>query len=206
MFHSKNGLFFCRLNDSGEVRIIKTRDGKMPDPDTNPPESAVTLTENEWASVVCSVSKGGDDHARWMRARRFHGTEFSELQPSGADETPQPLTAEDEEWLNAPLGTPRPAELSLMAENDILKKHGCFTRSRYTGFGADAQDCTCCGAIQNGHGGIHNAGCALAKIFHQPEAISEANTLVGVKLNNADGTDTVLTNDEYWQRLHVAKV
>ena len=94
MFHSKNGLFFCRLNDSGEVRIIKTRDGKMPDPDTNPPESAVTLTENEWASVVCSVSKGGEDHARWMRARRFHGTEFSELQPGGADETPQPITAE----------------------------------------------------------------------------------------------------------------
>ena len=37
MFHSKNGLFFVRLNDTGEVRILKTRDGKMPDPDTNPP-------------------------------------------------------------------------------------------------------------------------------------------------------------------------
>ena len=76
MFHLKDGLFFVRLNDTGEVRIIKTRDGKMPDPDTNPPEWAVTLAENEWASVVCSVSADGEDHARWMHARRFHGTDL----------------------------------------------------------------------------------------------------------------------------------
>lgn len=76
MFHSRNGLFFCRLNDTGEVRIIKTRDGRMPDPDTNPPEWAITLPENEWASVVCSVSAAGETSARWMCARQFHGTEL----------------------------------------------------------------------------------------------------------------------------------
>ena len=78
MFHSKEGLFFCRLNDSGEVRISKTLDGKMPDPDINPAEWAITLAENEWSSVMCSVSALGETSERWRAARLFHGLFESE--------------------------------------------------------------------------------------------------------------------------------
>ncbi len=84
MFHSKDGLFFCRLNDTGEVRIIKTRDGKFPDPDTNPPEWAVTLAENEWASVVATVSADGESYDKWMAARVFHGLTLADFAKKGS--------------------------------------------------------------------------------------------------------------------------
>ena len=86
MYHSKNGLFFFRLADSGEVRIVKTRDGKMPDPATNPPESEVTLTAGEWAEMVCFVSKDGWNPNRWRRARHFHGTDLPVERPELKDE------------------------------------------------------------------------------------------------------------------------
>lgn len=83
MFHSKDGLFFCALGQ-GAVRIIKTSDGKWPytrstdkvnEAETNI-TCDVTLEENEWASVVCSVSQDGETYERWMQARRFHGTDL----------------------------------------------------------------------------------------------------------------------------------
>ena len=102
MFHSKDGLFFFRLQPQGEVRIIKSTDGRLPD-ETNT-AWAVTLTENEWASVVCSVSDAGENHARWMRARRFHGTDlpFGEHELKGAFQ--EDITAEQKEWMDAPAG------------------------------------------------------------------------------------------------------
>ncbi len=85
--------------------MIKTSDGKEPFsrsfPDSDKVETNivcdVTLPENEWASVVCSVSKAGETAERWRAAREFHGTELSDLQPSGLDE----------EWMNVPMGTPK---------------------------------------------------------------------------------------------------
>lgn len=204
MFHLRDGLFFARSNAT-DVCIIKTTDGKMPwrksraagEPfDTNI-VFELTVPENEWASVVCSVSVDGENHGRWMRARRFHGTDLPFAVHELKDAIEAPLTPEQREWMDAPMGPPRPSEISLKAENELLKKHGRFTRERYTGFGENAQDCTCCGAIQNGHGGLHAPGCALAKILYQPESIVKDNALVGVKLNNADGTETLLTLAEY---------
>lgn len=130
MFHSRNGLFF-QATGQGNVCIIKTSDGKEPYsrsfPDSDKVETNivcdVTLPENEWASVVCSVSAGGEDHARWMRARRFHGTElpFSEHELKGAVQ--EELTQEQREWMNAPLGpveewTPTPAQIATHRASD----------------------------------------------------------------------------------------
>lgn len=115
MFHSRNGLFF-HATGQGNVRIIKTSDGKEPvsclaaDPDRVETNIVcdVTLPENEWASVVCSVSKDGETASRWDQARRFHGNEIpfpaAILTPAAPEEK---LTAEDEEWMNAPMGTPK---------------------------------------------------------------------------------------------------
>lgn len=86
MFHLRNGLFFERLQ-GGHVRIIKTYDERDVRPDNVVLD--ITVPENEWTSVVCSVSKAGETLERWKEARQFHGTEFSELQPSGEGEEPK---------------------------------------------------------------------------------------------------------------------
>lgn len=65
-YHSRNGLHFERLWD-GSVRIFM-----KPRVDDEPVELAV-LPENEWASVVASVSESGENYQRWMEARLFHG-------------------------------------------------------------------------------------------------------------------------------------
>lgn len=109
MFHSRNGLFF-HATGQGNVRIIKTNDGKEPvsclaaNPDRVETNIVcdVTLPENEWASVVSSVSKEGETASRWNQARRFHGTKIPI--PAAPEEK---LTAEDEEWMNASMGTPK---------------------------------------------------------------------------------------------------
>lgn len=131
MFHSRNGLFF-QATGQGNVAIVATNDGKAPfsrsAPDSDKVETNivcnVTLPENEWASVVCSVSKDGEDATRWNMARRFHGTEIS------IPEAPaEKLSAEDEAWMNAPMGTPKPEDLNsaeklLVAIDDFLGKLG----------------------------------------------------------------------------------
>ena len=72
MFHAKEGLFFERIV-KGSVRVIKTYDGRAPRADNVVVD--LDIAENEWASIVASVSKLGEDHDRWMQARRFHGLE-----------------------------------------------------------------------------------------------------------------------------------
>jgi putative heme degradation protein len=59
-FHSRDGLFF-RRNEDGSVSIIASQ------------STAVRLAENEWASVVASVSAEGETHERWQAVRDFHG-------------------------------------------------------------------------------------------------------------------------------------
>lgn len=105
MFHSRDGLFFQR-EGSGSVRIIKTSDGKEPREDTNSTNILfmLVLAENEWGSVVCSVSKAGEDYARWMRARRFHGTDLPFAEHELKRTTQEELSPEQREWMDAPMG------------------------------------------------------------------------------------------------------
>ncbi len=70
MFHARDGLFFQAVG--GSVRVIKTSDGH--EPNGANVVCDVTLPENEWASVVCSVSAVGETAGRWREARVFHGT------------------------------------------------------------------------------------------------------------------------------------
>lgn len=126
MFHSRDGLFFAR-DHTGCVRIIKTSDNKNPREDTEGTNILfmLVLGENEWASVVCSVSKDGEDYARWMRARRFHGTDL----PFGEHELKniapaEELTPGQREWMDAPAGplepewVPTQAEINANRESD----------------------------------------------------------------------------------------
>ena len=79
MYHLRDGLFFARSNAT-DVCIIKTTDGKTPwrqsreagQPfDTNI-VFELTVPENEWASVVASVSVLGENSQRWNAVRDFH--------------------------------------------------------------------------------------------------------------------------------------
>jgi hypothetical protein len=68
-FHTKQGLWFERTPEDG-VLVTKT------DVQGNNPEMAVTLTADEWASVVAHVSAYGEDRLSWETARKFHAGEF----------------------------------------------------------------------------------------------------------------------------------
>ena len=72
MFHYKDGLFFERQDD-GSVNIIKTSDQKEPTADNVVFRTSVD--SNGWASVVASVSKGGEENGRYYEALAFHNEE-----------------------------------------------------------------------------------------------------------------------------------
>ena len=62
------------------------------------------------------------------------------------------------------------AELNREAERQtktiiLLKHYGSFVRERYTGFGPNAYDCSCCGAIMNGGNRKHASTCELARVL-----------------------------------------
>lgn len=67
-FHTHDGWYWRRRSD-GSVAIIVTESAK----DGAPIVREHYLPENEWASVVASVSRDGETHDRWMAARNFHG-------------------------------------------------------------------------------------------------------------------------------------
>lgn len=64
-FHARDGWYFRREND-GSVRILA--------PDSLGPgaHQVVTLDADTWASVVASVSGGGETSESFQAARRFH--------------------------------------------------------------------------------------------------------------------------------------
>jgi hypothetical protein len=73
-FHNRDGWFYKRL-DNGVVRISHV---------LHPPifgrlVEQFCIPENEWASIVCSVSEAGETSERWMAARRFHGLRDSTI-------------------------------------------------------------------------------------------------------------------------------
>lgn len=78
-FHWRDGWFFKRMDD-GSVRISKLAvrvdsiGGKH-----DKIEAHGTIPPAEWASIVCSVSKGGETRERWLAQQAFHdGTEQPE--------------------------------------------------------------------------------------------------------------------------------
>lgn len=70
MFHFRDGLSFGRLPD-GSVLISKTE----PTGDVDIETFRVTIDPNGWASIIASVSKGGESNGRFFEANRFHQSE-----------------------------------------------------------------------------------------------------------------------------------
>mgnify|MGYP001595634220 CR=1 FL=1 len=74
MFHAHDGWFFERL-PGGSVRIVKR---------AAPRDDAEVIAEGvfqmngqnaEWASIIASVSRGGEDDLRFFSAVKFHDSD-----------------------------------------------------------------------------------------------------------------------------------
>ncbi len=65
MFHSRDGVFFQRQED-GSVRVLIRETGH----DEAPVLKDATLGPSEWASVVASMSKEGENGETWRMALR----------------------------------------------------------------------------------------------------------------------------------------
>lgn len=68
-FHWRDGWYFKRMQD-GSVRVMRL--AKMVDGEEYI-QTNLTIPPNEWASIVCSVSAGGEGDGRWDAAQDFHG-------------------------------------------------------------------------------------------------------------------------------------
>ena len=73
MFHYRDGLSFGRLHD-GSVVIVKTDRSTITDGEEFE-IFRIVIDPNNWASIVASVSKGGEEHGRFYQAQRFHASE-----------------------------------------------------------------------------------------------------------------------------------
>ncbi len=73
-FHWRNGWYWSRLAD-GSVEVRNHGDFERPDKNHTFGDGRTTLVipAAEWASIICSVSKEGETHERWTKARDFHG-------------------------------------------------------------------------------------------------------------------------------------
>ena len=69
MFHVNDGLFFGR-KENGDVRIVKTQDGKI----DSPIIFDIIVDKSGWQSAISSVSAGGEDGYRYYLADIFHNT------------------------------------------------------------------------------------------------------------------------------------
>lgn len=67
MFHLKEGWFFERL-PNGSVMVTKRTDAGL----ESPIVTRMIVPPEEWASVVASVSAGGEFNGRWQAALDFH--------------------------------------------------------------------------------------------------------------------------------------
>jgi len=65
-FHYNDGLYFERIAD-GSVRVTRA------DSFEDDGEELFTVDCNSWASIVASVSEGGEHDGRFFEALRFHG-------------------------------------------------------------------------------------------------------------------------------------
>lgn len=67
-FHWRDGWFFKRQED-GSVRVLHLDEHKNV-------KTQIIIPENEWASIVTSVSAEGETAERWEQSRRFHGCQL----------------------------------------------------------------------------------------------------------------------------------
>ena len=72
-FHWKDGWYFKRMKD-GSVRVMHSAEMPMTGEEYLHPD--LTIPPNEWASIVCSVSAGGETGERWEASQDFHGREL----------------------------------------------------------------------------------------------------------------------------------
>jgi hypothetical protein len=63
-FHWRDGWYFKRLED-GAVRVMFVAGEYV--------YTRLHIPPNEWASIVCSVSAGGETGERYEAALQFHG-------------------------------------------------------------------------------------------------------------------------------------
>lgn len=70
MFHVQNGLFFKR-QENGDVQIIQTSDGLQIKADRSNVLFDQTMPVDSFASVVASMSRGGEGDGRFYKAREF---------------------------------------------------------------------------------------------------------------------------------------
>ena len=71
-FHWREGLHFKRM-ESGGVRVVKRNDY----PSQAIPVMDFVIPPNEWASIVASVSKGGETGESYRGTLAFHMGEVS---------------------------------------------------------------------------------------------------------------------------------
>ena len=67
-FHYKDGLFFKR-NEDNSVTIKQMKENHV---DCKEVIFEVTIDENGWASIIASVSKGGEIDGRFYKAIEWH--------------------------------------------------------------------------------------------------------------------------------------
>jgi hypothetical protein len=67
-FHWRDDWYFKRLVD-GSVNIIHFHRG----PSFSYIDKDLVIPSNEWASIVCSVSRDGETSERWNASQDFHG-------------------------------------------------------------------------------------------------------------------------------------
>lgn len=69
MFHSKEGWFWKRLDDGSvltQLRQDAVEDGKI--------LAEHVIDASGWASIIASVSLGGEEHERFYAAGDFHAS------------------------------------------------------------------------------------------------------------------------------------
>lgn len=70
MFHVKDGLYFERL-ENNSVRVVKMKTAMA---DCEEISFEATLDRDAWASVISSVSKGGESGYRYYLGLIFHNS------------------------------------------------------------------------------------------------------------------------------------
>jgi hypothetical protein len=79
-YHWRNGWYWSRLPD-GSVEVRNHGDFEKHDSNCGSGDGRVTLVipPAEWASIVSSVSKGGESNGGYRAAVDFHGEEVKQL-------------------------------------------------------------------------------------------------------------------------------
>jgi hypothetical protein len=74
-FHWKDGWFFSRRESDGAVIV----DHRTPANFEGTLDTQFVIPENEWASIVASVSAYGENAASWQFARLFHSGDLDRI-------------------------------------------------------------------------------------------------------------------------------